>query len=603
MGQFGTLELHLKKGMDLKDVELVGRQDPYCVVKVDRQSRRTKTHTDGGKNPVWEEVLEFKNVTEDSVLKIEVYDENVLLRDVLIGSCRVPLKKVTETGSEDVEAPVLVKQNKQKGKITLSLKFRPGGQPSAEQPRAVAAGGTGAPKAGNWILPTYGDTDLKKDFDLHEVLGKGTFGTTVRATNKVTKEIVAVKVISKRKLSSQDEIDDVRREVEIMHHLAGHPNVVQLKGVYEDKSNVSLVMELCTGGELFDAIIKKQHYSEREAAAMIRTIVGVVAHCHNMGVIHRDLKPENFLLSDKKIELAAALKGTDFGLSVFFQDGQTFTDIVGSAYYVAPEVLKRNYGKEADIWSCGVILYILLSGMPPFYGENERKIFESIMRDQLDFGSEPWPKISAEAKDCVRRMLQRDPKRRATATEILQHEWMRENGVASGEPMQFEVLNRLQKFSAMNRLKQEALKIIARALPLEEINGLKQLFNEIDKDKSGTITIDEFRAAIKRKGSLMSEQELVDLMEHADVNGDGTIDYEEFLAATIHAGKLQREEQLKAAFEHFDLNGDGHISREELLTALKDLGINDAQEIVDQVDADGDGSIDYNEFCQMMRSL
>lgn len=597
----GTLELHLKKGMDLKDVELVGRQDPYCVVKVDKQSRRTKTHTDGGKNPVWDEVMEFKNVTEDSVLKIEVYDENVLLRDVLIGSCKVPLKKVTESGSEEVDAPVLTK-GKQHGSITLSLKFRVGGTPSATTDKSASKGSSKPAPPGGWILPTYGDTDVKKDYDLHEVLGKGTFGTTVRATNKATKEIVAVKVISKRKLTSPDEIEDCRREVEIMHHLSGHPNVVSLKGVYEDKQNVSLVMEVCTGGELFDNIIKRQHYSEKEAAAMIRTIVGVVAHCHNMGVIHRDLKPENFLLIDRKTDVASALKATDFGLSVFFQEGQAFTDIVGSAYYVAPEVLKRNYGKEADIWSCGVMLYILLSGMPPFYGDNERKIFESIMRDPLDFNSEPWPRISAPAKDCVRKMLQRDPKRRATALEILQHEWMRENGVASDTPIEFEVLNRLQKFSAMNRLKQEALKIIARNLPLEEINGLKQIFNEIDKDKSGTLTIDEFRAAIKRKGSLMSEDELSNLMENADVNSDGTIDYEEFMAATIHAGKLQREDQLKTAFQHFDLNGDGHISREELLTCLKDLGIQDAQEIVDQVDQNSDGSIDYNEFCEMMRS-
>lgn len=127
----------------------------------------------------------------------------------------------------------------------------------------------------------------------------------------------AMQVISKRKLTTPEEIDDVKREVQIMHHLAGHQNVVNLKGVYEDRSNVCLVMEVCTGGELFDSIVKRGHYTEKDAAALIRTIVGVVAHCHNMGVIHRDLKPENFLLSDKSA--TAQLKATDFGLSSFFQ--------------------------------------------------------------------------------------------------------------------------------------------------------------------------------------------------------------------------------------------------------------------------------------------
>ena len=169
-----------------------------------------------------------------------------------------------------------------------------------------------------------------------------------------------------------------------MHHLAGHPNIVTLKGAFEDKHDVHIVMELCSGGELFDRIAARGHYSERAAAILTKTIVSVVDYCHKNNVIHRDLKPENFLLADKRED--APLKVTDFGLSVFYKEGEVFTDTVGSAFYVAPEVLKGKYGKEADVWSCGVILYILLSGTPPFWGGKcERGITSfSLLRSEDD---------------------------------------------------------------------------------------------------------------------------------------------------------------------------------------------------------------------------
>jgi calcium-dependent protein kinase len=207
--------------------------------------------------------------------------------------------------------------------------------------------------------------DVKSIYSVGKELGRGQFGVTSLCTHKATGHKFACKTISKRKLSTKEDVEDVRREVQIMYHLAGQPGVVELKGAYEDKHNVHLVMELCAGGELFDRIIAKGHYTERAAASLLRTIVEIIHTCHSMGVIHRDLKPENFLLLSK--DEHAPLKATDFGLSVFFKEGEVFRDIVGSAYYIAPEVLKRSYGPEADIWSVGVMLYILLCGVPPFW--------------------------------------------------------------------------------------------------------------------------------------------------------------------------------------------------------------------------------------------
>lgn len=589
----GSLEVTLKHATDLKDVDFLGKQDPYCVLTVGHLSLRTKTHTDGGRNPVWNEMFAFENVRGDQTLKLEFFDENMVLRDVAIGGCKISLQRAFTTGKDDVCVPVLTKKAKHRGDVYVSLVFKADSMKSSVK----RSGG------GNWILPTYGGLDCWKDYEAGSMLGKGTFGTTYLAIKKGTTEKYAIKVIAKDKLKSHEEIDDVKREVQIMHHLAGHPNVVCLKNVYEDKLNVCLVMEVCMGGELFDAIVKRGSYSERDAATLMRTIVGVVAHCHNMGVIHRDLKPENFLLLDKSPN--SVLKSTDFGLSSFFQEGQIFTDIVGSAYYVAPEVLRRSYGKEADIWSCGVILYILLCGYPPFHGDNEKKIFESVMSKPLDFQTAPWPKITEPAKDCIRRMLQRNPQSRATAQQIMQHEWMRENGVASDAAIEMEVLTRIRKFSAGNRLRKEAIKVIASNLPLDEINGLHEMFMEMDGDKSGSITVDEFAQALRRKGAHLHESEVQRLVADADIDGNGTIDYEEFLAATINQSKLQREDRLRDAFAHFDTDGDGMISREELKISLAKMCINDEgiDDIIAEVDKDGNGQIDYMEFCTMMRNF
>ncbi|KAG9133720.1 hypothetical protein Leryth_019351 [Lithospermum erythrorhizon] len=259
--------------------------------------------------------------------------------------------------------------------------------------------------------------EIEHKYDLGRELGRGEFGITYMCIDKESGDKFACKSISKKKLRTRVDIEDVRREVEILKHLPEHPHIVTLKGTYEDNKAVHIVMELCEGGELFDRIVAKGHYTERAAAAMIRTIVEVIQVCHKHGVMHRDLKPENFLFANKKE--TSALKTIDFGLSMFFKPGEKFNEIVGSPYYMAPEVLKRNYGQEVDVWSAGVILYILLCGVPPFWAETEQGVAQAIIRSVVDFKRDPWPKVSDGAKDLVKRMLNPDPKQRLTAQAVL----------------------------------------------------------------------------------------------------------------------------------------------------------------------------------------
>ncbi|KAG8480625.1 hypothetical protein CXB51_025241 [Gossypium anomalum] len=482
--------------------------------------------------------------------------------------------------------------------------------------------------------------NFKEYFSLGRKLGQGQFGTTFLCLEKSTGREYACKSIAKRKLLTDEDVEDVRREIQIMHHLAGHPNVISIKGAYEDAVAVHVVMELCAGGELFDRIIQRGHYTERKAAALTRTIVGVVEACHSLGVMHRDLKPENFLFVNQQED--ALLKAIDFGLSIFFKPGERFTDVVGSPYYVAPEVLRKRYGPEADVWSAGVILYILLSGVPPFWAENEQGIFEEVLHGDLDFDSDPWPSISESAKDLVRKMLIRDPRKRLTAHEVLCHPWIQIDGVAPDKPLDSAVLSRMKQFSAMNKLKKMALRVIAESLSEEEIAGLKEMFKMIDADNSGQITFEELKAGLKRVGANLKESEIYDLMQaiyrkkedipngmeclqpwnhmdsstvlgnyycirsmpqFADVDNSGTIDYGEFVAATLHLNKIEKEDHLFAAFSYFDKDGSGYITPDELQKACEEFGIEDVrlEEMIREVDQDNDGRIDYNEFVAMMQ--
>lgn len=420
-------------------------------------------------------------------------------------------------------------------------------------------------------------------------------------TEKSTGRKYACKSISRRKLVTNKDIEDVKREILILEHLTGQPNIVEFKGAYEDRQNLHLIMELCTGGELFDRIIAKGSYSEREAAKIFRQIVNVVHVCHFMGVMHRDLKPENFLLVSK--DEHAPLKAIDFGLSVFIEQGKVYRDIVGSAYYVAPEVLHRSYGKEIDVWSAGVILYILLGGVPPFWAETEKGIFDAIIEGKLDLESAPWPSISDAAKDLIKKMLTKDTKKRITAAEVLEHPWMKKDGEASDKPIDSAVLIRMKQFRAMNKLKKLALKVIAETLSEEEIHGLKQMFNNIDTDGSGSITLEELRTGLSRLGSKLTETEIKQLMDAADIDNNGTIDYTEFITATMHRHRLEKEENLYKAFQYFDKDQSGFITRDELRQAMTEYGMGDEatiDEILDDVDTDKDGRINFEEFVAMM---
>ncbi|MED6219949.1 hypothetical protein PIB30_040494 [Stylosanthes scabra] len=275
------------------------------------------------------------------------------------------------------------------------------------------------------ILDTNHTANLKDRYVLGEQLGWGQFGVIRACSDKLTGEVLACKSIAKDRLVTSEDLRSVKLEIEIMARLSGHPNVVDLKAVYEEEDFVHLVMELCAGGELFHRLEKHGQFSESEARVIFRHLMKVVLYCHENGVVHRDLKPENILLATRSS--SSPIKLADFGLATYIKPGQSLHGLVGSPFYIAPEVLAGSYNQAADVWSAGVILYILLSGMPPFWGKTKSRIFDAVKAAALRFPSDPWDHISESAKDLIRGMLCTEPSRRLTAQEVLDHCWMESN--------------------------------------------------------------------------------------------------------------------------------------------------------------------------------
>ncbi|KAL1541206.1 Calcium-dependent protein kinase 5 [Salvia divinorum] len=321
-------------------------------------------------------------------------------------------------------------------------------------------------------------------------------------------------------------------------------------------------MELCNGGELFDRIIQRRHYSEYKAVELTKIIVGVVEACHSLGVMHRDLKPENFLLVNKDDDFSR--KAIDFGLFVFF---------------------------KPDVWTAGVKLYILLCSVPPFWAETQQGIFDVILKGHINFESDPWPLISESAKDLIRNMLCTHPLERFTAHQVLSHPWICENGVAPDRLLDLVVFSRLKQFF-----------VVAESLSEDEIVGLREMLTAMDTDNNGSITFDELKASLRKYGSTLKDTEIRDLMDAADVDNSGTIDYGEFIAVTIHLNKLEREEHLLAAFQYLDKDGSGFITFDELQQACVEQHMPDnfIEHIIKEVDQDNEGRIDYGEFVAMM---
>ncbi|XP_063920135.1 calcium/calmodulin-dependent protein kinase type II alpha chain isoform X8 [Zophobas morio] len=294
-------------------------------------------------------------------------------------------------------------------------------------------------------------TRFSDNYDLKEELGKGAFSVVRRCVQKSTGLEFAAKIINTKKLSARD-FQKLEREARICRKLQ-HPNIVRLHDSIQEENFHYLVFDLVTGGELFEDIVAREFYSEADASHCIQQILESVNHCHQNGVVHRDLKPENLLLASKA--KGAAVKLADFGLAIEVQgEQQAWFGFAGTPGYLSPEVLKKEpYGKPVDIWACGVILYILLVGYPPFWDEDQHRLYAQIKAGAYDYPSPEWDTVTPEAKNLINQMLTVNPGKRITASEALKHPWICQRERVASVVHRQETVDCLKKFNARRKLK------------------------------------------------------------------------------------------------------------------------------------------------------
>ncbi|XP_073333586.1 calcium/calmodulin-dependent protein kinase type II subunit beta isoform X8 [Pagrus major] len=294
-------------------------------------------------------------------------------------------------------------------------------------------------------------TRFTDEYQLYEELGKGAFSVVRRCVKLCTGQEYAAKIINTKKLSARDH-QKLEREARICR-LLKHPNIVRLHDSISEEGFHYLLFDLVTGGELFEDIVAREYYSEADASHCIQQILEAVLHCHQMGVVHRDLKPENLLLASKCKN--AAVKLADFGLAIEVQgEQQAWFGFAGTPGYLSPEVLRKEaYGKPVDIWACGVILYILLVGYPPFWDEDQHKLYQQIKAGAYDFPSPEWDTVTPEAKNLINQMLTINPAKRITAQEALKHPWVCQRSTVASMMHRQETVECLKKFNARRKLK------------------------------------------------------------------------------------------------------------------------------------------------------
>merc|ERR1712032_1235125 len=279
-----------------------------------------------------------------------------------------------------------------------------------------------------------------------------------------------------------------KQEIAIMK-MMDHPNIVKLFETFEDHRNIYLVMELCSGGELFDRIIDAGHFTEVQAAILMQQILRAMFYMHENHICHRDLKPENFIFQTKDPIDKTLLKIIDFGLSCKFEPGQVLTTKAGTPYYVAPQVLAGKYDHQSDMWSCGVIMFVLLCGYPPFYGETDADVLSKVRLGNFSFNAADWKNVSEDAKNLIRMLLKMNPKDRYTAEQALNHEWVKDKAPkAKNISIGAQMFDNLKSFRSQNKLKKAALHIIAGQLNEDQIKALRETFMALDHNGDGLLT-------------------------------------------------------------------------------------------------------------------
>uniref|UniRef100_A0AAR5P3Q9 calcium/calmodulin-dependent protein kinase n=1 Tax=Dendroctonus ponderosae TaxID=77166 RepID=A0AAR5P3Q9_DENPD len=362
-------------------------------------------------------------------------------------------------------------------------------------------------------------TRFSDNYDLKEELGKGAFSVVRRCVQKSTGLEFAAKIINTKKLSARD-FQKLEREARICRKLQ-HPNIVRLHDSIQEENFHYLVFDLVTGGELFEDIVAREFYSEADASHCIQQILESVNHCHQNGVVHRDLKPENLLLASKA--KGAAVKLADFGLAIEVQgEQQAWFGFAGTPGYLSPEVLKKEpYGKPVDIWACGVILYILLVGYPPFWDEDQHRLYAQIKAGAYDYPSPEWDTVTPEAKNLINQMLTVNPSKRITAADALKHPWICQRERVASVVHRQETVDCLKKFNARRKLKGAILTTMLATRNFSKcgrsiIANKKENGSQVKESTDSSTTLEDDDIKARRQEIIKMTEQLIEAINTGD---------------------------------------------------------------------------------------
>ena len=468
----------------------------------------------------------------------------------------------------------------------------------------------------NNLIIGQSKSDPGIDYKKTNFLGEGAFASVYLVQNRITEAIRAMKIINKSVTCTEEEEKEIENEINILRAM-DHPNILKIFEFYSNKESYSIITEYCSGGELFKEMQENGPFDEKYVAYVMYQIFSAINYCHSMNIIQRDLKPENILIIDRNRNGYPRIKVCDFGTSLMVEKGGVQKKLVGSSYYIAPEVLRKHYNEKCDIWSCGVILYILLSGKPPFDGEDDNEIMGNVTTGQYDIHCAPFNRISKSAIDLIKKLLVMDTSRRISAQEALNHVWFKEKKAKElyhqikDENIIKKLLNNLKKYKRDSVIQETALAYLVHNFPqMNDVVNACKLFSQIDVNGDGKVTQKELLKGLKNKIKGESlEKDISAIYKNLDMDNNGFIEYEEFVRAAVSKEKFLTDNVLRFAFRYFDKDGSGEITFDEIEDVFK-KSIPDKenihsklQQIIKEVDINGDGVITFDQFVLVMKKM
>lgn len=445
--------------------------------------------------------------------------------------------------------------------------------------------------------------NIHEKYEVLRQLGSGAYSVVYEAVHRITKDHRCIKKIQKLNFTKEEE-ESIMNEIQILKEI-DHPNILNIVEFFQNDKNLFLVMEQLDGGELFDRIIEQKKMSEKQAQEIMKQVLSAVAYLHCRKIIHRDLKPENLMFESKKPD--CPVKIIDFGTSRKFKPAEKLKAKMGTAYYIAPEVLNKSYDEKCDIWSCGVILYVLLCGYPPFNGKNDEVIFRKIKEGTFVFQKEDWEGISCEAQDLIRKMLTVDPSMRLSAEQALAHPWLKLEENKLSMECNKAVLNNLLSFKSENQLQKAIMLYFVTFYDIrEEKRRLAEVFRRLDKDGNGQLSQEELIKGLQIDDPIARKEELDRFFKEIDFNKTDGVDFTEFVVANYNYRQKLNKTKLKELFMLIDADKSGTISVSEMMNFFNFSSPDSESQIKDlikEVDIDQDGAISFIEFEKAMEGI